>query len=69
MNKTDDTSFTKEDVALMSIFAYQAAMDIENARLYEDLGKAEEKYRSIFENAVEATIRRSSWCRSPANSP
>ena len=37
MNKTDDTSFTKEDVALMSIFAYQAAMAIENARLYGEL--------------------------------
>ncbi|MBE9521771.1 MAG: response regulator [Proteobacteria bacterium] len=37
MNKVDGTSFTEEDVALMSIFAYQAAMAIENARLYSEL--------------------------------
>jgi len=37
MNKVDGTSFTEEDVVLMSIFAYQAAMAIENARLYSEL--------------------------------
>ena len=37
MNKVDGTAFTEEDVVLMSIFAYQAAMAIENARLYSEL--------------------------------
>jgi putative methionine-R-sulfoxide reductase with GAF domain len=37
MNKVDGTSFTEEDLVLMSIFAYQAAMAIENARLYSEL--------------------------------
>jgi signal transduction histidine kinase len=37
MNKVDGTAFTEEDVLLMSIFAYQAAMAIENARLYSEL--------------------------------
>jgi signal transduction histidine kinase/ActR/RegA family two-component response regulator len=37
MNKVDGSSFTEEDVVLMSIFAYQAAMAIENARLYSEL--------------------------------
>ena len=37
MNKVDGTAFTEEDLVLMSIFAYQAAMAIENARLYSEL--------------------------------
>jgi transcriptional regulator with GAF, ATPase, and Fis domain len=32
INKVDGTSFTEEDQLLLSIFAYQAAMAIENAR-------------------------------------
>jgi len=37
INKADGTSFTEEDALLLSIFAYQAAMAIENARLYSEL--------------------------------
>jgi signal transduction histidine kinase/ActR/RegA family two-component response regulator len=37
INKVDGSSFTEEDAVLMSIFAYQAAMAIENARLYSEL--------------------------------
>jgi signal transduction histidine kinase/ActR/RegA family two-component response regulator len=37
INKADGTSFTEEDTLLLSIFAYQAAMAIENARLYSEL--------------------------------
>ncbi|HUT72784.1 MAG TPA: response regulator [Desulfatiglandales bacterium] len=44
MNKVDGSSFTEEDVLLMSIFAYQAAMAIENARLYSELkGRLEDE--------------------------
>ena len=37
INKADDTAFTKEDALFLSIFAHQAAMAIENARLYGEL--------------------------------
>jgi C4-dicarboxylate-specific signal transduction histidine kinase len=38
MNKIDDTPFTEEDMLVLPIFAYQAAMAIENGRLYDELG-------------------------------
>jgi len=37
MNKVDGTPFTEEDSLLLTIFANQAAMAIENARLYSEL--------------------------------
>jgi signal transduction histidine kinase/ActR/RegA family two-component response regulator len=37
MNKVDGGSFTEEDMVLLTVFAYQAAMAIENARLYGEL--------------------------------
>ena len=37
INKSDGTSFTDEDALLLSIFASQAAMAIENARLFSEL--------------------------------
>jgi len=37
INKSDGSSFTIQDRLLLSIFAHQAAMAIENARLYSEL--------------------------------
>ena len=37
VNKADGSSFTEEDALLLGIFAFQAAMAIENARLYAEL--------------------------------
>ena len=37
INKSDGTSFTDEDLRLMSVFSSQAAVAIENARLYGEL--------------------------------
>jgi signal transduction histidine kinase/CheY-like chemotaxis protein len=37
INKEDGSSFSEEDALLLTIFAEQAAMAIENARLYEEL--------------------------------
>lgn len=37
INKLDGTFFTKEDELLLSMFGYQAAVAIENARLYGEL--------------------------------
>ena len=54
INKVDGSSFTEEDALLLSIFAYQAAMAIENARLYGKLKESEEKYSLLVENANDA---------------
>jgi PAS domain S-box-containing protein len=45
--------FSPERLELLRLLVSQTAISIENARLYDNLRKAEEKYRSIFENAVE----------------
>ncbi len=50
VNKTDGTSFTRQDSILLSIFAQQAAMAIENARLYEEL---RERMGEILVNIAE----------------
>jgi len=54
INKVDGSSFTEEDALLLSIFAYQAAMAIENARLYGKSKESEEKYSLLVENANDA---------------
>jgi signal transduction histidine kinase len=54
VNKTDGTPFTEEDALLLSIFASQAAMAIENARLYGEL-KSEYERRSRMEREMGET--------------
>jgi len=43
INKADGTAFTEEDSMLLTIFAYNAAVAIENARLYSELKESLEK--------------------------
>jgi PAS domain S-box-containing protein len=50
-------AFTAKRLEVVRILASQIAISIENARLYGDLKKAEEKYRAIFENAVEGIFQ------------
>ena len=68
INKMDGTSFTEDDLLLLSIFASEAALAIENARVYSELEnrlddlvkterslrESEEKYRILVENANDA---------------
>ncbi|MCS7158398.1 MAG: GAF domain-containing protein [Blastocatellia bacterium] len=49
--------FTPEDARVLSIFANQAAHVIQSARLYEELARSEQKYRSLFENAIVGIYR------------
>ncbi len=46
-------AFTPDRVHVLRLLASQAAASIENSNAYKRLSKSEEKYRSLFENAVE----------------
>jgi PAS domain S-box-containing protein len=49
--------FTTDRMKMMKVLASQIAISIENARLFEERKNAEEKYRGVFENAVEGIYR------------
>jgi signal transduction histidine kinase/CheY-like chemotaxis protein len=53
INKSDGTSFTDEDALLLGIFASQAAMAIENARLYSELKDSMEDELRIQKKLAE----------------
>ncbi len=46
-------AFSAGRMELLKLLCSQIAISIENTRLFEERKKAEEKYRSIFENALE----------------
>ena len=50
-------AFTSERVQVLKMLSSQAAISIENARLYQSLNESEEKYRSIFENATDGIFQ------------
>lgn len=50
-------AFTSERVQLLGLLSSQAAISIENARLYQSLNASEKKYRSIFENATDGIFQ------------
>ena len=50
INKNDGTTFTKQDTLLLSIFAHQAAVAIENARLY---GELKDRMGEILVNVLQ----------------
>jgi PAS domain S-box-containing protein len=52
-NNLISKAFTPERLEVLNVLSSQIAISLENAGLYGDLKDAEEKYRSIFENAVE----------------
>ena len=45
--------FTKEKIVTLDMLAAQAAISIENTRLYDSLSQSEARFRSLFENATE----------------
>jgi PAS domain-containing protein len=49
--------FTLGQMKALTILASTAAAALESASLYTQLQQAEEKYRSIFENAVEGIFQ------------
>ncbi|MDX2232820.1 MAG: diguanylate cyclase [Leptolyngbyaceae cyanobacterium bins.349] len=50
-------AFTRDRIEVITLLAAQAAIALTNARLYRDLTRTEEKYRSIFENAIEGIFQ------------
>lgn len=58
INKVDGTSFAEEDELLLSVFAYQAAMAIENARHYGELKDRLEKVMRAHKEPVEDITER-----------
>lgn len=49
--------FDRHRMKTLQILAAQAAISIENAKLYQSLQQSELEYRSLFENAVEGIFR------------
>ncbi|HXM34257.1 MAG TPA: ATP-binding protein, partial [Pyrinomonadaceae bacterium] len=49
--------FLEEEKRLVTIFAAQAAHLLQNAQLFEQVRESEERYRQIFENAVDGLYR------------
>ena len=49
--------FTAQRVEVLALLASQAAISIENARLYADLQSTQDEYRALYENAIEGLFR------------
>ncbi|MBV1906043.1 MAG: response regulator [Pseudomonadales bacterium] len=52
--------FTSQRVEVLSLLASQAAISIENARLYSNLQSARDEYRALYDNANEGLFRMTS---------
>jgi PAS domain S-box-containing protein len=53
-NNLTTNAFTPERLEVIRMLSAQAAISIDNARLYSDLGRNEEKYRTLFEDSRDA---------------
>jgi diguanylate cyclase (GGDEF)-like protein/PAS domain S-box-containing protein len=49
-------AFTPERIAVLNVLAAQAAISLENARLYDDLRKSETKFRTLVQKIQAAVI-------------
>ena len=53
-NNLTTNAFTPERLEVIRVLSSQAAISIDNARLYSDLRRNEEKYRTLFEDLRDA---------------
>ncbi|HUG33153.1 MAG TPA: response regulator, partial [Anaerolineales bacterium] len=53
-NNLTTNAFTSDRLEVIRVLSSQAAISIDNARLYADLGRNEEKYRTLFEDSRDA---------------
>lgn len=56
-NSQTPYAFTADRVAVLEVLGGQAAISLESARLYDDLGKSEAKYRRIVDTAYEGIMQ------------
>jgi len=49
--------FTRQRVEVLALLATQAAISLENARLYADLQATRDEYRTLYDNAIEGLFR------------
>lgn len=49
--------FTEQRIEVLTLLTSQAAISIENARLYADLHAARDEYQALYENAIEGLFR------------
>lgn len=49
--------FTEQRIEVLTLLTSQAAISIENARLYADLHSARDEYQALYENAIEGLFR------------
>lgn len=49
--------FTAQRVEVLTLLASQAAISIENARLYADLQNTRDEYRTLYDSAIEGLFR------------
>ncbi|MCB4792889.1 MAG: response regulator [Elusimicrobia bacterium] len=56
LERTKDAKFTRRDEYLLSIFAAEAGVAIENAYLYNSLEKEKEELNAIFVNMADGSI-------------
>ncbi len=53
---TGEPAFTEDDYRIAQNFAHQAALALDNVRLFDEIRISEEKYRSMFEETEEVVI-------------
>ncbi|MCP4130155.1 MAG: response regulator, partial [bacterium] len=58
-NNLSTNAFSPERVEILRFLSSQAAISIENARLYTDLDESKKSYRSMYENAQAMSIESS----------
>ncbi|MCP4746936.1 MAG: AAA family ATPase [Desulfobacteraceae bacterium] len=56
-NNEISNAFTPKRVELLKLISSQAAISIENAKLYEMIAKSENRYRSLLENSSEGIFQ------------
>lgn len=68
-NTQSRSVFTRERLETLQLLAAQAAISIENAKLYQSLEQSEQAFRSLFENAVEGIFQASPASRFTSANP
>ena len=56
-HRQQTAAFSKERIEVMHLLAAQAAIGIDNARLYAALAQARDEYRDLFDHAAEGIFR------------